>query len=228
MESVVSIDVSLENPVLVTSILLALRTPSEDGERMADDAPAYDQQFRELLHLLAEGDRSALWHIVPLVHTRLRRMARRHLARERPGHSLDSIALVHETFLNLVSQDRLLLKDRAHFLALSAKVMRQILVDHARLRNAQKRGKGTAFIPFDDADIPAPSADETLLALDAALQRLAAVDARAVRIVEQRYFCGATEEETGLALGISPATVRRRWAFAKAWLYRELREIERT
>jgi RNA polymerase sigma factor (TIGR02999 family) len=191
---------------------------------MADSAPDDGRQFGELLRQLAEGERTVLWQIAPLVYTRLRRMARRQLARERPGHTLDSVALVNETFLNLVDQDRLLLRDRAHFLALSAKVMRQILVDHARVRNAQKRGNGVALVPLDESQVAAPRTNTELLALDAALDRLAIVDARAVSIVEQRYFCGATEDETSQALGVSPATVRRRWAFAKAWLYRELRE----
>lgn len=189
-----------------------------------ESAPDEDRQLGELLRQLADGDRTVLWQVVPFVYARLRRIARGQLARERPGHTLDSIALVNETFLNLVEQEKLFVRDRAHFLALSAKVMRQILVDHARARNAQKRGDGAARVPLDEIQVAAPRTDDELLALDAALNRLAAVDTQAVSIVEQRYFGGATENEISHALAISPATVRRRWAFAKAWLHRELRE----
>lgn len=183
-----------------------------------------DREFGEFLHQHASGNYILLQQIVPLVYARLRAIARKQLARERSGHSLDSVALVNETFLNLVDQKKLLIRDRAHFLALSAKVMRRILVDHARARNAKKRGNGEQTVLLEEIQVAAPQTDENLLALDAALGRLAEVDAQAVSIVEQRYFTGATESETSQALGISPATVRRRWAFAKAWLYRELHE----
>lgn len=194
--------------------------------KLSPDNPHHDddETIRDLLRELAGGDRAALQEIVSLVYSRLRRMARRQLAAERRGHTLDSIALVNETFLNLVDQERLVVQDRAHFLAVAARVMRRILVDHARARNAQKRGRGKRPLPLDEAAaVSADRADEDLLAMDAALHRLSAIDAQAVSVVEQRYFVGATEAETGRALGISPATVRRRWAFAKAWLYQELR-----
>ena len=184
-----------------------------------------EEQFGELLRQLASGDRSALQHIVPLVYGPLRRIARRQLARERHGHTLDSIALVNEVFLNFVAQDRLVLNNRAHFLAVSANVMRRILVDYARARNAGKRGSGAPTLCLDEVDIAPPrlEADHRLIALNAALDRLSTIDAQATSIVEQRYFAGATELEVARGLGISPATVRRRWAFAKAWLVRELR-----
>jgi RNA polymerase sigma factor (TIGR02999 family) len=182
----------------------------------------------ELLRELAAGNQSALRQLVPLVYAELRRIARRQLARERPEHTLDSIALVHEAFLNFVAQDELVLQNRAQFLAVSAKVMRRILVDHARARNARKRGGGASPLSLEVLDGATASqqvaVDGRLLALNAALDRLAGIDAQAVSIVEQKYFTGATEQEVATELGISPATVRRRWAFARAWLVRELHE----
>jgi RNA polymerase sigma factor (TIGR02999 family) len=190
----------------------------------ADELPSH--RVTLLLRDLGAGRRSALNELVPLVYAELRRMAGRHLARERSGHTLDSVALVNEAFLNLVAQDQLALQNRAHFFGVSANVMRRILVDYARARNAEKRGGGARHEPLDNEEVALPVADaERLLALDAALERLATVNEEAVRIVEHRYFSGATEEEAARALGISPATARRRWAFAKAWLQRELNEV---
>jgi RNA polymerase sigma factor (TIGR02999 family) len=180
-------------------------------------------QITQLLRELGEGRRSALTDLVPLVYQELRRLARRQLVKERAGHTLDSVALVNEAFLNLVEQDGLALQNRAHFFGVSANAMRRILVDYARARNADKRGGGVRPVSLDDVEpaLPLPDA-ERLLALDAALERLSAIDEEATRVVEYRYFAGATEEETARALGLSPATTRRRWAFAKAWLQREL------
>ncbi len=174
------------------------------------------------LALPAPGPRAALDRLLPLVYRELRRIARRQLARERPGHTFDSVALVNEAFLSFAKRDELVLNDRVHFLALAANVMRRILVDHARARRTAKRGGGAHFT----VEVPGqrPIDAEGLLALDRALERLAVIDAQAARLVEQRYFAGATEEETSRALGLSPATIRRRWAFAKAWLQRELTE----
>lgn len=185
-----------------------------------------DEEFGALLRQLANGERAALQQIVPLVYAKLRRIARRQLARERPGHTLDSIALVNEAFLVFGGQDKLVLANRAQFLGVSAKIMRRILIDHARARNARKRGGGThpLSIALVEAEIPRVESDERLLALNAALERLALIDAQTVDVVEQRYFAGATEQEIARGLGISPATVRRRWAFAKAWLARELHQ----
>jgi RNA polymerase sigma factor (TIGR02999 family) len=188
---------------------------------MADDVPSH--QVTLLLHDLGAGKRSALNELVPLVYAELRRMAGRQLARERVGHTLDSVALVNEAFLNLVGQDQLALQNRAHFFGVSANVMRRILVDHARARNAEKRGGGQRAASLDDVEVGAPTTDaDRLLALDSALMELATIDEEAVKVVEQRYFSGATEDEAARALGISPATARRRWAFAKAWLQRKL------
>jgi RNA polymerase sigma factor (TIGR02999 family) len=190
---------------------------------MADAVSSH--QITQLLQELGSGRRAALDELVPLVYQELRRMARRQLARERAGHTLDSVALVNEAFLNLVNQNGIALENRAHFFGVSANAMRRILVDYARARNAEKRGGGAQPVPLDDLEPVMPAAEaERLLALDAALERLAAVDEQAVQVVEHRYFAGATEEEAARALGISPATARRRWAFAKAWLARELAE----
>lgn len=183
-----------------------------------------EQRFDELLRRLARGERSTLHQLVPLVYTTLRRIARRQLARERSGHTLDSIALVNEAFLYFVGQDPLVLDNRAQFLGVSAKIMRRILIDHARARNAHKRGGGTPPLSLEqvEAALTVGAVDDRLLALNAALDRLTIIDAQTVDIVEQRYFAGATEQEVAQGLGISPATVRRRWSFAKAWLAREL------
>jgi RNA polymerase sigma factor (TIGR02999 family) len=193
---------------------------------MADAEKASPHQVTQLLQQLGTGKRSALNELVPLVYAELRRIARRQLARERAGHTLDSVALVNEAFVNLVNQDELALQNRAHFFGVSANAMRRILVDYARARNADKRGGGAQPVSLDDVEPASPVAADTerLLALDAALDRLAVIDEEAVKIVEHRYFTGATEEEAARAIGISPATARRRWAFAKAWLQRELNE----
>lgn len=179
----------------------------------------------ELIRQLARGERFALNELVPLVYSDLRRMARAQLARERPGHTLDSVALVNEAFLALAQGDDLVLEGRAHFFGISANVMRRILVDYARARNAAKRGGGAEAILLEEAELALPAAEaERVLALDACLEKLAMVDEVAVSVVERRYFADATEEEIAGALGISKATVRRKWAFAKAWLNRQLGE----
>jgi RNA polymerase sigma factor (TIGR02999 family) len=189
---------------------------------MEDEARS---QITLLLRELGSGQRGALNALVPLVYGELRKLARRQLGRERSGHTLDSVALVNEAFLNLVNQDELALESRAHFFGVSANAMRRILVDYARARNADKRGGGVQPLPIEDVEpvLAAPEA-ERVIALDDALERLSAIDEEATKIVEYRYFAGATEEETARALGISPATARRRWAFARAWLKRELSE----
>jgi RNA polymerase sigma factor (TIGR02999 family) len=193
------------------------------GWLMAEGASSH--QVTLLLRQLGDGKREALNELVPLVYGELRQMARRQLARERAGQTLDSGALVNEAFLKLVGDDALALQNRAHFFGISANAMRRILVEHARARNADKRGGGVRPLALDDIEPGGRMPDaERLLALDDALGRLAAIDEEAVKIVEQRYFAGATEEEAARALGISPATARRHWAFAKAWLQRELGE----
>ena len=176
-----------------------------------------------LLDSLRAGDRDALDVLFPLVYDELRRLARRQLVRERPGHTLDSVALVNEAYLKLVDQDGLHLHNRAHFFSVSARAMRAILVDHARARNAAKRGGGGVAVPLDEvAELLSDQQAEHVEILDEALSRLAGVNEEAARVVECLYFGGLTLEETTMALDLSVATVRRRWGFAKAWLGRTL------
>ena len=169
-----------------------------------------------------QGDAAALDRLVPLVYDELRRVARRHLRREQPGHALQATALVHEVYLRLVDVDRLTLKNRTHFFAVAAKLMRQILVDHARRQHADKRGGGATMVSLDDVSPAAQPPSVDVLALDQALEALSAIDARQCRVVELRFFAGLNIDEAAEALGISPATVEREWALAKAWLYRRL------
>jgi RNA polymerase sigma factor (TIGR02999 family) len=182
----------------------------------------------ELLARWRQGDDQALEAIVPLVYKELHDLAHGYLRREQPGHTLQSMALVHEAYLRLVDQGPPDTRDRAHFVAVAARLMRQILVDYARSRGAAKRGAGLKVGLSAAADQPearAGSATEIdLMALDDALEELARLDERQGKIVELRYFGGMTNEEAALALGISPATVKREWTLAKAWLSRRIRE----
>lgn len=182
----------------------------------------------EVTRLLAEasrGDRDAADRLVPILYDELRRMAHGRMRGERAGHTLDTTALVHEAYLELAGLDRMEWRSRAHFLAVAAIAMRRVLVDYAVRRNARKRDGGRQAVPLDDvADVILVSderADE-LLALEDAMRRLAAVSERQCRVVECRYFAGMSIEESAEALGISPATVKREWTVARAWLHREL------
>jgi RNA polymerase sigma factor (TIGR02999 family) len=160
---------------------------------------------------------------MPLVYDELRALAKRSLSHERSGHTLQGTALVHEAYLKLVDQRQVRWQDRAHFFAVAAQLMRRILVDHARRHGAAKRGSGRPALPPEEGNVPglpAPSVD--LLALDRALDRLAALDVRQARIVVLRFFGGLTIEETAEVQQISPATVKNEWSLARAWLYREL------
>jgi RNA polymerase sigma factor (TIGR02999 family) len=173
-----------------------------------------------LLTAWSRGDRAALDELLPAVYAELRRLAARHLRHERPGHSLQTTALVHEAYLRLVGQQRRNLQSRAHFFAMAAQMMRRILVDHARRRRAGKRGAGQEILPLD-ADV-ATRGDLDVIALDDALMRLATLDARQSRIVELRFFGGLSVHETAKVVGASAATVKREWQAARAWLYREI------
>jgi RNA polymerase sigma-70 factor, ECF subfamily len=182
------------------------------------------QDITRLLDSLSSGDRRVLDVLFPLVYAELRRLARHQLANERPGHTLDSVALVNEAYLKLVDQGDVRAQNRAHFFAISARAMRAILVDYARARNAAKRGGGGTAVPLDEVqELLSDEQAEHVEALDEALARLTAVNEEAGRTVECLYFGGLTLEETATALGLSVATVRRRWSFAKAWLGRELK-----
>jgi RNA polymerase sigma factor (TIGR02999 family) len=186
-----------------------------------DSPPPVD--VTRLLIDWSSGDREALECLLPLVYDELRHLARSYLARERPGHTLQPTALVNEAYLRLIGQDRVQWQSRAHFFGIAAQIMRRLLVDSARAAKADKRGAGAEHIPIDLIELPAAAGDVDLEALDQALSRLAEMDPRQSRIVELRYFAGATNEETAEALGISAATVKREWTIAKAWLHKQLR-----
>ena len=180
------------------------------------------EAITELLRAWSEGEREGADALVPLVYEELKRQARRYLRRERAGHTLQTTALVNEAYLRLIDSSRVRWQDRTHFFAISAQLMRRILVDFARAKNSQKRGGEQIQITLDE-QIEAPFEKETnLVALDEALQRLAALSQRQSQIVELRYFGGLSEEEIAETLAISTRTVRRDWSLARAWLYREL------
>jgi RNA polymerase sigma factor (TIGR02999 family) len=180
-------------------------------------------EVTQLLLAWSEGDPVALEQLTPLVHRELRRIANNHFRRERPGHTLQATALVNEVYLRLVDQRQVDWQNRAHFFAIAARLMRRILVDHARSRLVAKRGGGAMQISFDEAAILSPERSAEIVALDDALANLAAMDRRKSQVVELRFFGGLSVEETARALNISPNTVLRDWSTAKAWLYRELR-----
>jgi len=176
----------------------------------------------ELLLSWSDGDRDALNQLMPLVYGELRTIARRRLRSERAGHTLDTTGLVHEAYLKLVQLDRVRWNSRAHFLAIAAQAMRNILVSHARSRKRLKRGGGAPHVSLDEAeDLPAAEADR-ILSLESSLGRLAELHPRHARIVECRFFGGMTVEETAVALDVSPATIKRDWNLVRLWLGREL------
>jgi RNA polymerase sigma factor (TIGR02999 family) len=176
----------------------------------------------ELLLSWRQGDAAALDRLIPVVYDELRRVARRRLRRESSGHALQSTALVHEVYLRLVDVDRMTLKNRNHFFALAARLMRQILVDHARRKYADKRGGRVTIVSLDDMSPIAQPSSVDVLALDEALSALSSIDERQCQVVELRFFAGLNIDEAAEALSVSPATVEREWALAKAWLYRRL------
>lgn len=178
-----------------------------------------------LLQAWRNGDKGAADKLMPAVYDELHRQAERAMRHENPDHILQATALVNEAYLKLVDQSRVEWKNRAHFFGIAAQVMRRVLVDHARGRLADKRGGGAAHVTLDD--LHAGAGDEgagavDLLELNEALEKLAALDADQARVVELRYFTGLSIEETAEAMGTSPATVKREWAVARAWLKREL------
>lgn len=181
-----------------------------------------------LLNRWGEGDSSAFELLVPLVYSEMRGIARRMLLDERPGHTLQSTALVHEAYLKLVDQDKMKWNGRAHFFGAAANAMRQILVDHARRRLAAKRGSGAVAEELGVALSIAFEPDLDVLALDAALEELETVDPERARVVELRYFGGLTIDEAAQVLGISPSAVNRDWVIAKVWLFRKLGGTKRS
>lgn len=180
------------------------------------------RRVTELLVAWSGGDTSALEQLIPLVHAELHRLARRQMRHERNGHTLQTTALVNEAYLRLVDITRVQWQDRAHFFAMSARLMRRILVDHARSRRYLKRGGAAPRVTFDEELAVTAEPGQDLVALDEALQNLARVDPRKGQVVELRYFGGLSVEETAEALQVSPETVMRDWRLAKAWLLREI------
>ena len=182
-----------------------------------------DADVTELLLAWSHGEEAARSRLIDVLYDELRRVAQRHLRRERDDHSLSPTALVHETYLKLVDQNRVRWQNRAHFFGVAAHLMRRILVDHARSRAAAKRGQDRTIV-LDVVEVATSPISVDLVALDAALDKLSAVDPRQSRLVELRFFAGLTVDETAAALGVAPITVKRDWALARAWLFRELQQ----
>ncbi len=177
----------------------------------------------DLLIDWGKGDRSALDRLMPLVYAELHNVARRQLGYEQPGHTLQPTALVHETYLRLVDQERMDWRNRTQFFAIAAQMIRRILVDHARRRRTSKRGGGAERVELDTQAVASGLDTVDVLALDDAMEALAVLDAQQAKVIELRFYTGLSIEETAAALGISPATVNRDWVTAKAWLYRKLK-----
>jgi RNA polymerase sigma factor (TIGR02999 family) len=175
-----------------------------------------------LVSAARRGDTRAINELAPLVYDELRRIAHAHMRRERPGQTLQATALVHEAWARLMGSRELAVQNRAHFLGIAANAMRQILVERARARRAAKRGGDPARVTLDEALLPGAGQPIDVEAVDEALTRLAAEQPELARLVELRFFGGLTIEETAAEMGASPATIKRRWTLAKAWLLREL------
>jgi RNA polymerase sigma-70 factor, ECF subfamily len=180
------------------------------------------KEITQLLQAWSAGDGQALEQLTPIVYQQLHRAAQRYMAGERPGHTLQATALVNEVYLRLVDCERVRWQDRAHFMAVSAQLMRRILIEFARSRGAQKRGGDAPVISLDEAPSVCSEPESDLLALDDALKALAAFDERKSKVVELKFFGGLSVEETAEVLKVSPETVVRDWRLAKSWLLREM------
>lgn len=181
-------------------------------------------EVTKLLNDWSGGDKSALDKLIPLVHAELKQLARRYMKRERVNHTLQTSALINEAYLRLINQKQVQWQNRTHFFAIASQLMRRVLVDHARTRGYAKRGGAVHNISFDETAIASSERAAQLIALDEALDNLAKIDPRQSRIVEMRFFGGLSIEETAEALSLSPATIKREWNAAKAWLYKEIRK----
>src|SRR5438552_237097 len=191
------------------------------------DAPSASQQrVTELLAQWSHGDDAALAELTPLVYDELRRLAHRHMDGQRPDHTLQTTALVNEAYLRLADQTSPHWQNRAHFFAVAARAMRQILVSYARSQRAQKRGGGALKIHLNEAALVSPEESKEIVDLHEALERLAALDSRKAQVVELKYFGGLNYDEIAEVLKISPVTVRRDWKFARAWLYTQLHNAD--
>ena len=182
------------------------------------------QEVTQLLVAWRNGDQNARDELIPLVYQELHRLAHQYMSRERPGHTLQTSALVNEAFLRLADQRDIQWQNRAHFIGIAGQMMRRILVDYARNRGYAKRGGGTLQVSLDEDLIVSDERSADIVALDEALQSLARLDERKSRLVELRFFGGLSIEETAEVLGVSPGTVMRDWTLAKAWLRREMSE----
>jgi len=180
------------------------------------------RQVTELLREWSKGDQNALDELMPLVLDELRRLAHQHMRRERAGHVLQTSALINEAYLRLVDQPQTRWQDRAHFFGIAARLMRQVLVDDARRRNAAKRGGSLIQVPLDEVGTQAQTQAANVSRLDDALQRLEKIDQRQGKIIELRFFGGLSIDETAKVLKVSPGTVMRDWTFARAWLRNEM------
>jgi RNA polymerase sigma factor (TIGR02999 family) len=179
-------------------------------------------EITQLLLAWSQGDRSALDQLIPLVHEQLRRLARHYMAQERPGHTLQTTALVNEAYLRLIDASQVQWQNRAHFFAVSAQLMRRVLVDFARSHHQLKRGGEARRVSLDEALVVSEDQGADLVALDDALSALSVLDGRQSQVVELRFFGGLSVEETAEVLKVSPTTVRRDWTLARAWLHHEL------
>jgi RNA polymerase sigma factor (TIGR02999 family) len=189
---------------------------------MVNPMTASPPQVTQLLKAWGNGDEAARDELMTLVYEELHRLAHQHLKRERPGHTLQTSALVNEAFVKLIDQKDVRWQNRGHFFAIAAQLMRRILVDHARIRRAAKRGGSASPVSLDDALVISNERSAEVVALDEALTALATVDERKSQIVELRFFGGLSIEETAEVLAVSPGTVMRDWTLAKAWLRREM------
>jgi RNA polymerase sigma-70 factor (ECF subfamily) len=191
------------------------------------DTPSVSQQrVTELLAQWSHGDDAALAELTPLVYDELRRLAHRHMGGERPGHTLQTTALVNEAYLRLADQTNPRWENRAHFFAVAARAMRQILVSYARSQRSQKRGGGALKVDLDEAALVSPEESQEIVDLHEALEQLSALDSRKAQVVELKYFGGLNYDEIAEVLKISRITARRDWEFAKVWLYTELHSVD--
>jgi len=184
--------------------------------------PATTDQITQLLADWSDGDKSALDRLTPLIYEELRRLAHHYMRRERPGHTLQTTALVNEAYVRLINRKNIDWQNRDHFFAIAAQLMRTILVDHARRHGYSKRGGGARRISLNEAAVVSQDRTAEVVELDEALTRLAVFDPQQSRIVELRFFGGLTIKQTADVLGLSPATIKREWSTARAWLFREL------
>ena len=207
------------NPAPAGRISGGTRSAGLPAEASAQAAP---QEVTQLLADWSQGDHTALEKLAPLVYEELRRLAHRYMEGQRADHTLQTTALVNEAYLRLADQRRPSFTNRSHFLAVAAKAMRQILVNHAKAQQRQKRGGGASKVELDEGALMSPEPPGAILDLNEALERLATLDSRKAQVVELRYFGGLKQDEIAEVLKISTVTVRRDWVFAKAWLYTEL------